>query len=92
MPMGSSDARAGMATLGPAGDMSPAPVTGPVRMCVICRRRFPKGELTRYTRGAAGELIFDAKKTDPGRGWYVCADERCRQKIVGYRPSGRRKG
>lgn len=64
----------------------------PVRMCVICRRRFPKRELARYTVAPSGELLFDARKTGPGRGWYVCADETCRRKFAAFRPSRRRRG
>ena len=30
---------------------------GPERMCVICRQRFPKQNLTRYVRDPGGEFV-----------------------------------
>lgn len=63
---------------------------GPVRMCVICRRRFAKAELNRHVLTAQGILSIDAKKTRPGRGWYVCSDPVCEQKFAKYRPGARR--
>lgn len=65
---------------------------GPVRMCVICRRRFPKAELARHVLTAQGILIFDAEKTRPGRGWYMCSDPVCAAKFAKFRPGTRRKG
>jgi hypothetical protein len=65
---------------------------GPVRMCVICRRRFPKECLHRYVLTAQGMLTIDAEKTRPGRGWYVCSDPVCAAKFAKYRPGTRRKG
>lgn len=63
---------------------------GPVRMCVICRRRLAKAELKRHVLTAQGNLSIDAKKTRPGRGWYVCSDPVCEQKFAKYRPGTRR--
>jgi len=58
----------------------------PVRMCVICRRRFSKRELTRYIRPAgAGEPVQDESQTLPGRGYYLCADEACRSRLSKYK-------
>lgn len=57
----------------------------PVRMCVVCRRRFPKGELMRYVcPDATGSLetdgpVPDPEKNKPGRGYYVCVQDRCRE-------------
>ncbi len=62
---------------------------GPVRMCVICRQRFPKQALSRFVLSAAGTLACDADHTMPGRGWYVCGQETCRQKFARYRPQAR---
>ena len=55
----------------------------PVRMCVICRSRAPQGELTRHT-GRIGELCPDEGKRRPGRGWYVCMEKRCLEKLARY--------
>ena len=63
---------------------------GPVRMCVICRRRFAKAQLTRHVLTAEGILSIDAAKTRPGRGWYVCSDPVCERKFAKYRPGTRR--
>lgn len=44
----------------------------PVRMCVSCRGRKPKSELTRYTI-QSGELKKDNNQTEPARGIYLCS-------------------
>lgn len=64
---------------------------GPVRMCVICRRRFPKQSLRRHVVGPNGEIDSDGTQTRPGRGFYVCSDEACLKKFVRYRPRGKAK-
>ncbi|MBN1771890.1 MAG: YlxR family protein [Deltaproteobacteria bacterium] len=51
----------------------------PRRMCVACRRRRPAAELRRWSAGPAG-LVPGA---GPGRGAYVCRDERCERKAYG---------
>lgn len=58
----------------------------PVRMCVMCRQRFPKSSLLRHVRGPNGKMLADAAQVLPGRGYYVCAAEKCRAKIARYRP------
>lgn len=63
----------------------------PVRMCVICRGRFPKEELTRYIL-SDGLLQIDATQRHFGRGWYLCADSLCLKKFEKYRPVRKRKG
>lgn len=63
---------------------------GPERMCVICRRRFPKAALARHVLTPQGILIIDAEKTRPGRGWYLCSDPVCAAKFAKYRPGTRR--
>ncbi|MBQ9407732.1 MAG: YlxR family protein [Desulfovibrio sp.] len=65
---------------------------GPVRMCVICRRRLPKITLQRHVLSAEGILTLDAEQISPGRGWYVCSDLVCAAKFAKYRPGRRRKG
>ena len=53
---------------------------GPVRMCVVCKRRFAKSQLMRHVPApegvAAGNgLEADKAQTRPGRGWYVYCDK-----------------
>jgi hypothetical protein len=59
----------------------------PVRMCVICRKRFPKSQLMRYV--PAGQDICTVNGLDPdeaqimpGRGWYVCDNPQCRRRFM----------
>lgn len=65
-------------------------------MCVICRRRFAKSQLSRHvlapasaetegeTRAGVGKsgLEADEAQARPGRGWYVCSDPQCREKFL----------
>jgi predicted RNA-binding protein YlxR (DUF448 family) len=53
----------------------------PVRMCVICRKRFPKRDLLRFvsTEGSASPFP-DPRQALPGRGWYVCFSPACRER------------
>jgi hypothetical protein len=71
---------------------------GPVRMCVICRRRMPKASLARHViveTGASGEsergnaLAADARMVLPGRGFYLCREAACMAKFLKF--SGWRK-
>lgn len=58
----------------------------PVRMCVICRRRFAKHELMRYVRPVEGEEPqADARQVLPGRGWYVCNAPECGERFRKFR-------
>jgi predicted RNA-binding protein YlxR (DUF448 family) len=45
----------------------------PLRMCVACRKRRPKGELLRVVLTEGGFLLDPTGKL-PGRGAYVCPD------------------
>ena len=78
--------------VGARGADSPGRPEGPVRMCVICRRRFAKNELNRHVLTAQGNLSIDAEKTRPGRGWYVCDRPECLTRFAKFRPGARRKG
>jgi len=51
----------------------------PLRMCVACRRRLPVSRLQRWSAGPAGPV----PGRGPGRGAYVCRDERCERKARG---------
>ncbi len=60
----------------------------PVRMCVICRQRFNKALLTRYSVDMQGKLVGDMGQS--GRGWYVCSHATCKEKFSLYRPKNAR--
>jgi predicted RNA-binding protein YlxR (DUF448 family) len=49
----------------------------PARRCVVCRRRRSKDELIRlvYTEGRG--VVVDVGQRMPGRGAYLCGDDRC---------------
>ncbi len=67
----------------------------PMRMCVICRGRFPKSELARHVAApGAVELVPDPRADKPGRGHYLCANPACAEKFSKYsgRPRRRRGG
>ncbi len=54
----------------------------PLRMCVVCRERKAKGELSRYIRGGKGSHpVSDPDQKLPGRGMYVCDREECRKRF-----------
>jgi predicted RNA-binding protein YlxR (DUF448 family) len=60
---------------------------GPVRTCVICRRRLPKDQLLRHVRATGDEgngLTPDPKGAMPGRGLYVCGQSECRERFLRY--------
>jgi predicted RNA-binding protein YlxR (DUF448 family) len=62
---------------------------GPTRSCIICRQRFAKEELFRFVVGKGAsdsELIPDKKKVMQGRGYYVCSDEKCIERLKFFRP------
>lgn len=49
----------------------------PERTCVGCRRKRPQAELLRFAYRPPDTLRFDPRKKLPGRGAYLCPDERC---------------
>ena len=54
----------------------------PMRMCVTCRERFPKKELTRIVATPDGEVKVDPTGRMPGRGAYVCSNPDCLEKAI----------
>ena len=50
----------------------------PLRSCAACSRKLPKAQLTRVVRSADGRVEPDPTGRKPGRGTYLCDDERCR--------------
>lgn len=65
---------------------------GPVRMCVICRRRYAKADLRRHVLTPEGILSIDKTHSSPGRGWYLCSDPACERKFAKFRPGTRQRG
>jgi predicted RNA-binding protein YlxR (DUF448 family) len=66
---------------------------GPVRMCAVCRERFPKRELTRFVRAGlglardgtdppGGGFVEDPEQKLPGRGLYLCRRPECRERFA----------
>ena len=53
-------------------------------MCVVCRGRFPKRDLKRHVRDEMDLPVPDPEQVLPGRGFYVCPDERCRERFEKY--------
>lgn len=56
----------------------------PLRTCLVCRGKTLKKELLRYVCEAAAEparLIADPEQKLPGRGFYVCGRESCRERF-----------
>lgn len=55
-------------------------------MCVICRKRFDKADLTRFITDSQGLPVADTHQFMPGRGFYCCANPHCQTKFASYRP------
>ena len=53
----------------------------PHRFCIACRISKDKNELIRIAH-SGNELCVDSKKNMPGRGIYVCKDEKCINALV----------
>ena len=53
------------------------PKKQPQRMCVSCRTRRDKRDLVRVTLKDDGSLTVDPTGKLPGRGAYLCKDEKC---------------
>ena len=58
----------------------------PLRQCVGCSERKPKGELLRVVRTPEGEIVLDMTGRKNGRGVYLCRGVKCFSKA---RKSGR---
>ena len=58
----------------------------PLRQCVGCSERKPKGELIRVVRTPEGDIVLDNTGRKNGRGCYVCPSVKCFNKA---RKSGR---
>jgi len=71
----------------PTNRPTPSHKHAPIRMCVICRKRFPKSEIVRYTCPQEGETALQPDPTGKiqGRGFYVCTSSECMKKIKKFR-------
>lgn len=49
----------------------------PLRQCVGCCERKPKGELLRVVRTPEGEIVLDTTGRKNGRGVYLCNSIKC---------------
>jgi len=57
----------------------------PRRMCIICRKRFDKGDLIRVVKanGDCGDNIaLDTAHRIQARGVYICKSQACVEKLV----------
>ncbi len=60
-----------------------------MRTCVVCRKCFPKRELLRYVCAPADvtdrTFVPDPEQVMPGRGWYVCREGTCGERLEAAR-------
>ena len=54
----------------------------PLRQCVGCSERKPKGELLRVVRTPEGEIVLDKTGRKNGRGSYICKNTACFDKAL----------
>ena len=47
------------------------------RMCISCKIRLPKAEMTRVCKTASGDIFVDNTNKASGRGAYVCKNKEC---------------
>jgi uncharacterized protein len=52
----------------------------PERSCVICRKKTCKEELLRFVI-LESEIVFDIKRKVSSRGYYVCNENSCIEKL-----------
>jgi predicted RNA-binding protein YlxR (DUF448 family) len=52
------------------------------RMCGGCMNHFPKENLLRIVRTPSGEVVIDKTHKSPGRGAYICKEERCLNIVI----------
>lgn len=49
----------------------------PIRMCLSCRKRFPKKDLIRIVKNKENQIFVDKTFKAHGRGAYICKDIGC---------------
>ena len=52
----------------------------PQRMCVVCRKKTDKKKLMRFVL-LDSQIVFDLNRDMKKRGYYVCDDNSCLQKL-----------
>jgi len=52
----------------------------PERTCIVCRKKSEKQKLIKFVL-LDSEIVFDLNSDMKGRGYYVCDDNRCLQKL-----------
>jgi predicted RNA-binding protein YlxR (DUF448 family) len=57
------------------------PRQGPQRSCIACRVTTDKRDLIRFVRTTEGTVLCDATGRKPGRGAYLCGEERCFERV-----------
>jgi len=65
----------------PTGRATDRVAHAPIRTCVGCRRRAVSSQLLRVIL-RDGFAVVDQQPRSPGRGAYVCRDERCAQRAL----------
>lgn len=60
-----------------------------IRTCRACRSQKDKTSLLRMTIRKDGVLEVDGAAIEPGRGWYLCPEEKCLSRLTTAK--GRRK-
>ena len=53
----------------------------PVRTCIACRTKGTKEQFIKIVRNSGKFLVDDAKKLE-GRGFYVCKNQACIDKVI----------
>ena len=56
----------------------------PMRTCAVCRRKAEKRALLRHVclvDNGAVRVMADLEQRLPGRGFYACAEESCRERL-----------
>ena len=54
----------------------------PERQCLGCREMKPKNELIRIVKSPESDISLDLKGKKPGRGAYICPDNKCLERII----------
>ena len=54
----------------------------PLRQCVACREMKPKEQLIRVAKSPCGEISIDDTYKKPGRGAYLCKNEKCYKRAI----------
>lgn len=53
----------------------------PERSCIVCRRKDDKNNLIRLYQNLDGQYCFDKNKIHQSRGYYLCKNENCVEKL-----------